>query len=102
MSIGVRPFSSSICNRVIVKRKASDQRTPSGLWIPDVAQKRPFAGTVVAVGGGRWLPDGSRLPPAVKVGDRILFGKYSGMDVKVDGEEHLFLIEQEIDAVLED
>jgi chaperonin GroES len=102
MTIGIRPFSSSIANRVIVKRKDPEKQSRGGIWIPDMAQNQPFEGTVVAVGGGRWLPNGERLPPAVKVGDRVLFGKYSGMDVKVHGDEHLFLIEQEIDAVLED
>jgi chaperonin GroES len=88
-------------DRVIVKRIESDNKTKGGLYIPDTAKEKPIEGTVVAVGNGKILEDGSVRKLEVKAGDRILFGKYSGTEVKLEGEEHLILREDDILGVVE-
>jgi chaperonin GroES len=88
-------------DRVIAKRLEDVETTPGGIVIPDTAKEKPQRGEVTAVGNGVRLEDGSVVPLAVKAGDKILFGKYSGSEVKVDGEEYLILREDEILAVLE-
>lgn len=89
-------------DRVIVRRIDNDQtKTSGGLFIPDSAKEKPQEGEVVAVGKGKVLDNGSRLDPDVKAGDRILFGKYSGTEVKLDGEEYLIMREDEILGVIE-
>lgn len=89
-------------DRVIVRRIDTDQtKTSGGLFIPDSAKEKPQEGEVVAVGKGKVLDNGSRLDPDVKAGDRILFGKYSGTEVKLDGEEYLIMREDEILGVIE-
>ena len=89
-------------DRIIVKRLEEGETMRGGLYIPDSAKEKPQQGTVVAVGSGKVLADGSRAGLDVQAGDRILFGKYSGSDVKVGGDEYLILREDEILAVLAD
>jgi len=90
-------------DRVIVRRiDANETKTSGGLYIPDSAKEKPQEGEVVAVGKGKLLENGSRVEPDVKAGDRVLFGKYSGTEVKIDGEELLILREDEVLAVLEE
>jgi chaperonin GroES len=86
---------------VIVKRVEGENKTKGGLYIPDTAKEKPIEGTVVAVGNGKILEDGSVRKLEVKAGDRILFGKYSGTEVKIEGEEHLILREDDILGVVE-
>jgi chaperonin GroES len=88
-------------DRVIVKREEEERKSPGGIVIPDTAAEKPIRGKVVAVGKGKVLEDGKVRPLDVKVGDRILFGKYGGNEVKVDGEELLVLREEDIMAVIE-
>jgi len=87
-------------DRVIVKRIEQQRQTASGIVIPDVASEKPEQGEVLAVGNGRALQDGSVRPLQVKVGDSVLFGKYAGQAVKVDGEELLVMREEDIFGVL--
>jgi chaperonin GroES len=89
-------------DRVIVRRiDATDNKTSGGLFIPDSAKEKPQEGEVVAVGKGKLLENGSRVEPDVKAGDRVLFGKYSGTEVKLDGEELLIMREDEILGIVE-
>jgi chaperonin GroES len=88
-------------DRVIVKRVKEEEKTKGGIIIPDTAKEKPIEGEILAVGNGKVLEDGSLRKLDVKVGDRILFGKYSGTEVKVDGEERLILREDDILGVLE-
>ena len=93
----VRP----IYDRVLVKRLEAEQKTKGGIIIPDTAKEKPIEGEVVAVGSGRLLDNGELRPLDVKEGQRVLFGKYAGTEVKIDGEEHLILREEDILAVVE-
>jgi chaperonin GroES len=88
-------------DRVLVQRIEETQKTKGGIIIPDTAQEKPQEARVIAVGSGRVLEDGTVRPVEVKKGDRILFGKYSGSEIKLDGEEHIILREEDILAVLE-
>ena len=88
-------------DRVVVKILEAESRTASGIVIPDAAQEKPNRGQVMAVGAGRRLEDGTVLSMAVTVGDQVLFGKYAGQAVKVDGEEITVLKEEDIFAVIE-
>jgi chaperonin GroES len=88
-------------DRVVVKRMEEEERTAGGIIIPDTAKEKPIQGEVRAVGSGKVLEDGSRRPLDLKVGDRVLFGKYAGTDVKVEGEEVLIMREDDILAVIE-
>ena len=88
-------------DRVIVRRVKEEEKTKGGLYIPDTAKEKPVEATVVAVGNGKVLEDGTVRKLDVKAGDRILFGKYSGTEVKIDGEEHLILREDDILGVIE-
>jgi chaperonin GroES len=88
-------------DRVLVKRIESKEAVKGGIIIPDTAKEKPQEGEVIAVGPGKVLEDGKVLPMNVKVGDRILFGKYSGTDVKIDDEEYLIMREDDILGVLE-
>ncbi|HSC88669.1 MAG TPA: co-chaperone GroES [Polyangiaceae bacterium] len=96
MSTKIRPLQ----DRVIVKRVAEEEKTKGGIIIPDTAKEKPIEGEVIAVGPGK-LDDGKRIEPSVKAGDRVLFGKYAGTEVKLDGVEHLILREDDILGVLE-
>ena len=89
-----------IGERVIVERVASRAKSDGGLYLPDSAQEKPQEGKVIAVGSGKTLKNGKVVPPSVKAGDRILFGKYSGSELKVDGKEFVFLNEDEILAII--
>jgi len=93
----IRPLQ----DRVLVKREVGEERTKGGIIIPDTAKEKPIEGRVVAVGGGKVGEDGKHRPLDVKAGDKILFGKYSGTEVKIDGEEHLILREEDILGVIE-
>jgi len=88
-------------DRVIVKRLKEEEKTKGGIIIPDSAKEKPIEGEVIAVGNGKLQDDGTLRKLDVKVGDRILFGKYSGTEVKVDGEERLILREDDILGVIE-
>lgn len=89
-------------DRVIVKRLEDERKTASGIVIPDTAAEKPDQGEILAVGNGKIMEDGKVRPLAVKVGDRVLFGKYSGQTVKVQGEELLVMREEDIMGVIED
>jgi chaperonin GroES len=93
----VRPLG----DRIVVKRVSSETKTKGGIIIPDTAQEKPAEAVVVAVGPGAVRDDGSRRELLLKTGDRILFGKYTGTDVVIDGEEHLILREADVLGVLE-
>jgi chaperonin GroES len=86
---------------VIVKRVKEEEKTKGGIIIPDTAKEKPIEGEVIAVGNGKVNDEGKLRPLDVKVGDRVLFGKYSGTEVKLDGEEHLILREDDIVGVIE-
>ena len=88
-------------DRVLVKRLEEERKTASGIVIPDAAAEKPDQGEIIAVGAGKILEDGKIRALAVKVGDRVLFGKYSGQTVKVDGEELLDMREEDIMGVVE-
>jgi chaperonin GroES len=88
-------------DRLIVKRLEAEQKTKGGIIIPDSAKEKPQEGEVLAVGNGKLLDDGKKVPLDVRVGDRVLFSKYSGTDIKIDGEEYLILKEDDIQAVMD-
>jgi chaperonin GroES len=88
-------------DRVLIRRVEEEARTKGGIIIPDNAKEKPQEGDVVAVGPGGWDDDGKRIPMSVKVGDRILFGKWSGSEVKIDGDELLIMKESDILGVLD-
>jgi chaperonin GroES len=88
-------------DRVIVKRIEEEETTKGGIIIPDTAKEKPIEGKVLAVGSGKVLDNGKKQPLEVKEGDRVLFGKYAGTDIKIDGEEHLILREDEILGIVE-
>lgn len=88
-------------DRIVIKRKSEEERTAGGLYIPESAKERPTQATVVAVGKGRYREDGQLIPLAVKAGDTVLFGKYAGSEIKIDGEELLIIREEDILGVLD-
>ena len=90
-----------LADRVIVKRLENETKTASGIYIPDNAAEKPDQGEVLAVGPGRTSEEGKLVPLTVKVGDRVLFGRYGGQPVKVDGEELLVMREEDLFAVVE-
>lgn len=93
----IRPLQ----DRVIVKRIEEEGKTKGGIIIPDSAKEKPQEGKVVAVGKGKVTEDGKVIPLDVKAGDRILFGKYAGAEVKIEGEEHLIMREEDILGIIE-
>ena len=95
--MNIRP----LYDRIVVKRIESTETMQGGLYIPDSAKEKPQEGEVVAVGKGKRLEDGKVIALDVKPGDRILFGKYSGSDIKIDGEEYLIMREDEVLGILE-
>jgi chaperonin GroES len=97
MPTKLRPLDDNI----IVKPAKAEEVTAGGIVLPDAAQEKPLKGDVVATGPGRLLKNGKRLEPSVKRGDTVMFGKYSGSDVKIDGVEHKILREAEILAIIE-
>jgi chaperonin GroES len=88
-------------DRIVVKRIESQEQKVGGLYIPDSAKEKPQEGEVVATGKGKRLEDGKVVPLDVQPGDRILFGKYSGSDIKIDAEEYLIMREDEVLGILE-
>ena len=95
--MNIRPLH----DRVVVKRMEEETTSPGGIVIPDTATEKPVRGEVIAVGNGKILDTGETRPLDVKVGDKVLFGKYSGTEVKVDGEELLVMREDDVMAVIE-
>ena len=93
----IRPIS----NRVLVKRMDEDDKTAGGLYIPDTAKEKPVRGKVIAVGSGKILKDGSTRQVELKTGDTVLFTKYGGTEVKVEGDDHLIMNEDDVLAVVE-
>lgn len=93
----IRPLQ----DRIIVKRVEEEEKTKGGIIIPETAKEKPMEGKVVAVGKGKLMEDGKVHAVDVKVGDRVLFGKYAGTEVKIDGEEHLIMREDDILGVIE-
>ena len=93
----IRPLQ----DRVIIKRIEEEEKSKGGIIIPDTAKEKPQEGKVVAVGKGKVNDDGKLTPLDVKVNDRILFGKYSGTEINIDGEEHLIMREEDILGILE-
>ena len=87
-------------DRVLVKRLESEEKTAGGLYIPDTAKEKPSKGEVVAAGPGKTAEDGKRVAMAVKAGDIVLFNKYAGAEVKLDGVEHLVMREDDILAII--
>ena len=94
---GIRPLQ----DRILVKRIAAEEKTAGGIIIPDTAKEKPQEGQVVSVGKGKVLEDGKVLPLDVKKGDKILFGKYSGTEITLQGEEHLILREEDVLGIIE-
>lgn len=95
--MSIRPLH----DRVLVKRLEEQEKTAGGLYIPDTAKEKPIEARVIAVGSGKRLDDGTIRKPGVKAGDKVLFSKYSGSEVKINGEEHLIMREEDLLAVIE-
>jgi chaperonin GroES len=95
--MNIRPLH----DRILAKRVQEDEKTAGGLFIPDTAKEKPLEAEVIAVGNGKLLEDGKLRPLEVKKGDKVLIGKYSGSEVKINGEEHIILREDDILAVIE-
>ncbi len=93
----VRPLH----DRVIVQRLEEEEKTKGGIIIPDTAKEKPIEGKVVAVGAGKIKKDGKKVPLEMKKGDRVLYAKYGGTEVKIDGEEYLIMKEDDILAIIE-
>ena len=93
----IRPLN----DRVLVVRIGEIEKTPGGIFVPDTAKEKPQEGKVVAVGPGKWDNNGKRIPLEVKKDDRVLFGKYTGNEIKIDGVEHLIMREDDILGVIE-
>ena len=96
--MAIRPLA----DRVVIKRLEEENTTAGGIVIPDTAKEKPSKGEVIAVGNGKVSDSGNTVPMSVKVGDKVLFGKYAGQEVKIDGEELLIMREDDVMAVLED
>ena len=88
-------------DRIVVRRITAEEKTAGGIIIPDTAKEKPMEGLVISVGKGKTADDGKLIKPDVKAGDRILFGKYSGTEVKIDGQELLIMREDDILGILE-
>lgn len=97
MTRSIKPLN----DRILLKRIEAEEKTAGGILIPDNAKEKPVEARVVAVGSGKILDNGTRRALDVKVGDKVLFGKWSGSEVKIDGTEHLLVKEDEILAVIE-
>jgi len=85
-----------LCDRILIKRVGEEEKTKGGIVIPDTAKEKPVQGKVIAVGAGKLDEDGKRIPLDVKEGDRVLFSKYAGNEIKIEGEEHLIVREDDI------
>lgn len=93
----IRPMN----DRLLVLRVAEEQKTAGGIIIPDTAKEKPQEGKVISAGPGKIGDDGKRIPMEVKKGDRILFSKYAGTEIKIDGVEHVFMREEDVLAIME-
>jgi chaperonin GroES len=93
----IRPLQ----DRIIVKRMEEEDMSKGGIIIPDSAKEKPMEGKVIAVGNGKILDNGQKTKPDVKAGDKVLFSKYAGTEVKIDGEEHLIMREDDILGIIE-
>jgi chaperonin GroES len=93
----IRPLN----DRVLVLREDEEEKSAGGIIIPDTAKEKPQRGKVVATGPGKMAEDGKRIPLAVKTGDRVLFGKYAGSEIKIDNVEHVFMREDDILSIYE-
>jgi len=98
MAMKIRPLQ----DKLIVKRVEEESKTKGGIIIPDTAKEKPLEGKVIAVGNGRVLEDGKVRPLDIKAGDRVLFGKYAGTEVKIDGEDHLILKEDDVVGIIDE
>lgn len=96
-TVGVRPLH----DRILVRRMAEEEKTAGGLFIPDTAKEKPSKGEIVAAGKGRVTEDGKVMPLEVKVGDHVLFGKYSGTELKLEGNEYLMMREEDILGIIQ-
>ncbi|MBK6799188.1 MAG: co-chaperone GroES [Acidobacteria bacterium] len=97
MATSIRPLN----DRIIVRRVEDNEQMRGGLYIPDTAKEKPQEGEVIAVGNGKLLDNGQRIAIDLKAGDKVLFGKYSGTEIKLDGEEYLILREDDVLGVVE-
>lgn len=100
MAKGAKDKIQPLADRVVVQALEETEQMRGGLYIPDTAKEKPQQGTIIAVGPGKLSEEGTRIEPDVKVGQRVLYGKYSGTEVNVDGEEYLILRESDILAVI--
>ncbi len=98
MELKLKPIG----DKIIAQRLGSAEKSRGGLFLPDAAQEKPQEGKVIAVGSGRTLKNGKVVPLAVKAGDRIIFGKYSGSEIKVEDKEYVFLSEEDVLAIVTD
>ena len=89
-----------LADRVVIKPSPAEEKTKGGIILPDTAKEKPVMGEVVAVGPGKVSDDGTKIAPEVKVGDKVLYGKYSGTEVMVDGDEYLIMREADIFAIV--
>ena len=89
-----------LADRVIIKPAPAEEKSKGGIILPDTAKEKPVVGEVVAVGPGKVADDGKKIPMEIKVGDKVLYGKYSGTEVTVDGEEYLIMREADIFAIM--
>ena len=89
-----------LADRVVIKPSPADEKTRGGIILPDTAKEKPVIGEVVAVGPGKVADDGTKIVPEVKVGDKVLYGKYSGTEVTIDGSEYLIMREADVFAIV--
>jgi len=89
-----------LADRVVIKPSPADEKTKGGIILPDTAKEKPVIGEVVAVGPGKVTDDGKKIEPEVKVGDKVLYGKYSGTEVTIDGDEYLIMREADVFAIV--
>ena len=89
-----------LADRVVIKPSPAEEKTKGGIILPDTAKEKPVVGEVVAVGPGKVADDGKKIPMEIKVGDKVLYGKYSGTEVTVEGEEYLIMREADIFAIM--
>lgn len=89
-----------LADRVVIKPSPADEKTKGGIILPDTAKEKPVIGEVVAVGPGKVADDGKKIAPEVKVGDRVLYGKYSGTEVTIEGDEYLIMREADVFAIM--
>jgi chaperonin GroES len=89
-----------LADRVVIKPSPAEEKTKGGIILPDTAKEKPVMGEVMAVGPGKIADDGKKISPEVKVGDKVLYGKYSGTEVTIDGEEYLIMREADIFAIV--